>query len=222
MSNLRANELLGHPPDARLLIINADDFGVYHAVNAGHPPLTHGRRGAVHDPDGALSLGVARHAAAPRPSGHRLRRPPDRHLRVRRLPVGAADPPERGAVPARRDRLLLQQRSAGRVTGPRQAGRAGGRVPRPDRGSAGGRPEADAPRLALPARRWSARHLRPDVRAGQGIRTGAARLRPGPGANDCSGGDCPPSTTEWWTARGWRRRARRTGLLACCGNCRPG
>ena len=35
MSNLRANELLGHPPDARLLIINADDFGVYHAVNAG-------------------------------------------------------------------------------------------------------------------------------------------------------------------------------------------
>jgi chitin disaccharide deacetylase len=35
VSNLRANELLGHPPDARLLIINADDFGVYHAVNAG-------------------------------------------------------------------------------------------------------------------------------------------------------------------------------------------
>jgi predicted glycoside hydrolase/deacetylase ChbG (UPF0249 family) len=29
-----ANELLGYPPDARLLIINADDFGVYHAVNA--------------------------------------------------------------------------------------------------------------------------------------------------------------------------------------------
>src|SRR3712207_2000896 len=31
----RANELLGYPPDARLLIVNADDFGVYHAVNAG-------------------------------------------------------------------------------------------------------------------------------------------------------------------------------------------
>ena len=29
----RANELLGYPPDARLLIINADDFGMYHAVN---------------------------------------------------------------------------------------------------------------------------------------------------------------------------------------------
>lgn len=28
---LRANELLGYPPDARLLIINADDFGMYHA-----------------------------------------------------------------------------------------------------------------------------------------------------------------------------------------------
>jgi predicted glycoside hydrolase/deacetylase ChbG (UPF0249 family) len=31
----RANDLLGYPPDARLLIVNADDFGVYHAVNAG-------------------------------------------------------------------------------------------------------------------------------------------------------------------------------------------
>lgn len=29
-----ANKLLGYPPDARLLIINADDFGVCHAVNA--------------------------------------------------------------------------------------------------------------------------------------------------------------------------------------------
>lgn len=34
MLNLRANELLGYPADARLLIINADDFGAYHAVNA--------------------------------------------------------------------------------------------------------------------------------------------------------------------------------------------
>jgi predicted glycoside hydrolase/deacetylase ChbG (UPF0249 family) len=34
VSHLRANELLGYPADARLLIINADDFGVYHAVNA--------------------------------------------------------------------------------------------------------------------------------------------------------------------------------------------
>ncbi len=34
MPTPRANELLGYPPDARLLILNADDFGVYHAVNA--------------------------------------------------------------------------------------------------------------------------------------------------------------------------------------------
>jgi chitin disaccharide deacetylase len=35
MTTPRANELLGYPPDARLLIVNADDFGMYHAVNAG-------------------------------------------------------------------------------------------------------------------------------------------------------------------------------------------
>jgi predicted glycoside hydrolase/deacetylase ChbG (UPF0249 family) len=34
VSHPRANELLGYPADARLLIVNADDFGVYHAVNA--------------------------------------------------------------------------------------------------------------------------------------------------------------------------------------------
>ena len=28
-----ANRLLGYPPDARLLIINADDFGMCHATN---------------------------------------------------------------------------------------------------------------------------------------------------------------------------------------------
>ena len=30
----RTNELLGLPADARVLIVNADDFGMYHAVNA--------------------------------------------------------------------------------------------------------------------------------------------------------------------------------------------
>jgi chitin disaccharide deacetylase len=34
VSHFRANELLGYPADARLLIVNADDFGAYHAVNA--------------------------------------------------------------------------------------------------------------------------------------------------------------------------------------------
>ena len=28
-----SNELLGYPPHARLLIINADDFGIYPSVN---------------------------------------------------------------------------------------------------------------------------------------------------------------------------------------------
>lgn len=30
-----SSTLLGYPPDARLLILNADDFGMCHAVNAG-------------------------------------------------------------------------------------------------------------------------------------------------------------------------------------------
>lgn len=29
----QTNRLLGYPPDARLLIINADDFGMCHAIN---------------------------------------------------------------------------------------------------------------------------------------------------------------------------------------------
>ncbi|MGI8477506.1 MAG: polysaccharide deacetylase family protein [Thermomicrobiales bacterium] len=33
MSDRETNRLLGHPPDARLLIVNADDFGMCHAVN---------------------------------------------------------------------------------------------------------------------------------------------------------------------------------------------
>ncbi|MFZ6026206.1 MAG: polysaccharide deacetylase family protein [Chloroflexota bacterium] len=32
-SNRSTNELLGYPPDARLLIVNADDFGMCHVVN---------------------------------------------------------------------------------------------------------------------------------------------------------------------------------------------
>lgn len=34
MTTGKANQLLGYPPDARLLIINADDFGMSHAGNA--------------------------------------------------------------------------------------------------------------------------------------------------------------------------------------------
>jgi predicted glycoside hydrolase/deacetylase ChbG (UPF0249 family) len=33
MPSARSSELLGFPPDARVLIINLDDFGMYHAIN---------------------------------------------------------------------------------------------------------------------------------------------------------------------------------------------
>ena len=35
MKKRQANRLLGYPEDARLLILNADDFGFCHAINAG-------------------------------------------------------------------------------------------------------------------------------------------------------------------------------------------
>ena len=34
MTFSQTNRMLGYPDDARLLIINADDFGMYHAINA--------------------------------------------------------------------------------------------------------------------------------------------------------------------------------------------
>lgn len=33
MGTVRSSELLGFPPDARVLIVNLDDYGMYHAVN---------------------------------------------------------------------------------------------------------------------------------------------------------------------------------------------
>src|ERR671916_1800391 len=42
-SKSKTNKLLGYPDDARLLIINADDFGMCHAINeAIFRTLTHG------------------------------------------------------------------------------------------------------------------------------------------------------------------------------------
>jgi hypothetical protein len=32
--SVRSSELLGYPPDARVLIVNADDLGMSHAINA--------------------------------------------------------------------------------------------------------------------------------------------------------------------------------------------
>jgi predicted glycoside hydrolase/deacetylase ChbG (UPF0249 family) len=61
MATNRANELLGYPPDARLLIVNADDFGMCRAINAA----------AVR----ALEEGIARSASVMVPcpgGGHAL------------------------------------------------------------------------------------------------------------------------------------------------------
>ena len=166
VANRRANDLLGYPPDARLLIINADDFGMYHAINAGILR--------------SLTEGVARSATLMVPcpwalhAMRLLRDHPDIAFGVHLTVVaefadyrwGPLSP--RHEVPSLLDETgsFYQQRSAGRVAGPRQTGRAGDRVPRPDRDRALRRLEADPPRLALPVRRRAARYLRPDARAG--------------------------------------------------------
>ncbi len=76
----QTNRLLGYADDARLLIINADDFGMCNSVNeAIFRVLTGGYR-PLHHLDGPLSLDVTRHALPHRSSGNPLRRSPHRYF----------------------------------------------------------------------------------------------------------------------------------------------
>jgi predicted glycoside hydrolase/deacetylase ChbG (UPF0249 family) len=107
VSHRRANALLGYPADARLLIVNADDFGVSHAVNAAI--LRTLTEGIVRSAPLMAPCPWARHAM------RLVRDHPDIacgvHLTVvsefPRLPVGAAHSSGPGAVVARRDWRLL-------------------------------------------------------------------------------------------------------------------
>ena len=220
--HLRANELLGYPADARLLIINADDFGMSHAINAAILRT--------------LTEGVARSTTlmAPCPwalhAMRLLRDHPDIAFGVH-LTVVSEFADYRWGPLTPRDRVpSLLDETGSFYSNDRQAellARA-----RLDELEAEfraqietvlcRRPEADPPRLALPVRRRAARHLRPDARAGHASTAWRCASSTRPGANGCSGGACPPPTTGWWTARGWRRRARRPGLCGCCASCRPG
>ncbi len=64
----QTNRLLGYPEDARLLIINADDFGMCHAVNEAIIRRLERRYRLLHNLDGPVSLDVARHALPRRTS----------------------------------------------------------------------------------------------------------------------------------------------------------
>ena len=55
MHERQTNRLLGYPDDARLLIVNADDFGMYHAINRGCAAIHTRRRRALDQSDDALS-----------------------------------------------------------------------------------------------------------------------------------------------------------------------
>jgi predicted glycoside hydrolase/deacetylase ChbG (UPF0249 family) len=72
MARSRTNELLGFPPDARLLIFNADDFGMCHAINEA--TLRAFAQGVVRSTSVMVPCPWGRHAL--------------RHLRERRLPFG--------------------------------------------------------------------------------------------------------------------------------------
>jgi hypothetical protein len=63
--SLRSSELLGYPPDVRVLIVNNDDFGMYHAINAA---VLHSIEEGIASScsfDSAAPVGAARHAPAP-------------------------------------------------------------------------------------------------------------------------------------------------------------
>lgn len=56
----KTNHLLGYPDDARLLIINADDFGMYHAINAAILPAL--KEGVVRSTSLMVPCPLALHA----------------------------------------------------------------------------------------------------------------------------------------------------------------
>ena len=69
------NALLGYPADARLLIVNADDFGMCHAIDAGI--LRAFREGIVSSTSLMMPCPWAGHALTPAPGAPDLavRRP---------------------------------------------------------------------------------------------------------------------------------------------------
>ncbi len=177
MSHLRANELLGYPADARLLIINADDFGVYHAVNAAI--LRALTDGVVRSTTLMVPCPWAMHAM------RLLRDHPEIAFGVH-LTVVSEFPDYRWGPLTPREQVTSLLDEAGHFYSndrqPELLARA-----RLDELEVEFRaqieavlcrwPAAHASRLALPARRRPARRLRPDARTGPRVRSGAARLR---------------------------------------------
>lgn len=64
MEQGQTNRLLGYREDARLLIVNADDFGMCHWNNSAIMQALTGGDRVVDESDGALSVGAAGDGAA--------------------------------------------------------------------------------------------------------------------------------------------------------------
>ncbi len=108
VSQSQTNRLLGYPPDARLLIINADDFGMCHAINEAIIRAL--EKGVLRSTTLMVPCPWALHAM------HFLADHPEVpfgvHLTVTlglgRLPLGAGNSRRKGAITDRPGRPFLQ------------------------------------------------------------------------------------------------------------------
>jgi hypothetical protein len=161
----RSSELLGFPPDARVLIVNSDDFGMYQAVNAAV------LRSIVEGIASSCSLMVpcpaARHAM--HLLGQHPQIPFGIHLTLlcdtthhRWGPLTAKQ-----KVPSLLDetgQLFTPAEVPACLPGPASTRWSLSSVRRSTPWQR--RPDAHPPGLALPSRRRAPRHLRPDIGAG--------------------------------------------------------
>ncbi len=79
LAKSQTNRLLGYPEDARLLIVNADDFGMCNSTNEAIIRTLRIWPRLLNILDGPMSLGVARHAFPRRSSRNSLWGSPHRH-----------------------------------------------------------------------------------------------------------------------------------------------
>ena len=162
-------ERLGHPADARLVIISCDDLGLCHAANVGVYRAV--REGAATCASLMVPAPWARHAAGDVRAGRRHRRPPHAERRAPQVPLGPDHPRPVAAVGRRRVPPLDR-----RPLGARRPRRGAPGVPGPDRAGPGLGHRRDPPRPPPHGDHAAARVLRRLPRHGGRVRACPIRL----------------------------------------------